>query len=102
MGNYKHTLIYKIYNPSNPNEVYLTTTSNSNLKPKLILKYKYKSNTENSKRGFKQFFKCKNLKIEYMNEMNLRTHSEVMPHLYMFCKRMDKKYTVINKPKLLL
>ena len=101
-SDYKHTKIFKIYDPDNPNILYLSTTANSKISTASILKYKYKNNTVNAKRGHKQFFKNKNLKCVYMDEMNLRTPSEVAPHLYLFCERLDKKYTVINKSKLLL
>jgi hypothetical protein len=100
-SNYKHTKIFKIFNPENPNILYLSTTGNQYIKPKTILNAKYRKNTENAKRGFKEFFKNKNLVCEYFDEMNLRTKAEVVPHLYLFCERLDPKYTVINKPNII-
>jgi len=101
-SNYKHTRIFRIYDPDNPNILYLTVTGNQKMKTKTILNAKYKKNTEDAKRGHKEFFRNKNLKCEYMDEMNLRVKAEVAPHLYLFCKRLDPKYTVINCSKLSL
>lgn len=101
-SNYKHTKIFRIYDPAEPNILYLSVSGNKRMKASNILKNKYNCNKETSKRGHKEFFRNKNLKIEFMDEMNLRTHSEVLPHLYLYCKRLDPKYTVINKPNLLL
>jgi len=101
-SNYKHTKIFKIFDEKKPNEIYLSVSGNQLIKISTILKNKYNCNKETSKRGHKEFFRNKNLKIEFMDEMNIRTKAEVLPHLYLFCERLNPKYTVINKPKLLL
>ena len=101
-SNYKHTKIFKIFSEDKPNEIYLSITGNQRMKASIILKNKYKCNKETSKRGHKEFFRNKKLKIEFMDEIRLRTHAEVAPHLYLYCERLDNKYTVINKPTLLL
>ena len=98
-ANYKHTRIFKIFNPADPNKIYLSVSAIKSMTPEQILRTKYKSN-ETNERGYPEFFKNKKLKCEYLDEMGLGTQAEIRPHLFLFCERLDNKYTVINPPNL--
>lgn len=98
-ANYKHTRIFMIFNPTDPNKIYISVSGVKSITPKQILKTKYLSNQTNE-RGYPDFFKDKNLKCEFLGEMKLGSQSEVRPHLWLFCQNLDKKYTVINPPNL--
>ena len=99
-ANYKHCRIFKIFDPENPNIIYLSVSAIQSIKPENILKTKYLSNIETNKRGCVEFFKQKNLQCKYLDEMRLGSQAEIRPHLYLFVKNLDKKYTVINPPNL--
>ena len=98
-ANYKHTRIFKIYDPQNPNLIYLTITANIKMKEKTILKSKYKSNQTKTRHS--SFFQNEKLKCEYLSEMKLKSHSEVAPHFFIYCNDLESKtgVNIINKTR---